>query len=321
MKTVGFPISQKYNERRRCLVPKDIVNIKNKKQIYIEEGYGNVLGYTDNDYREMGVNVVLLDEVLTKDIICDAKVGDAKYLNTLSNQIIYGWIHAVQNKEITNTLIKNNITAYAWEDMFEQGRHVFWRNNEIAGEAAIIHAFLIHGLLPRESKVAVLGKGNTSKGAVKVLTLMGAEVSIYDRRTEKLFQKEINKFDAIVNCVLWDTDRSDHIISKKDLVFMKKNSLIIDVSCDKNGAIETCIPTSIDNPIYEVENIVHYAVDHTPSIFFKSISNSLSEIVSNSIDKLIESNLNIVLKNALIIENGIIKDERINKYQKRPSLI
>lgn len=317
MKTVGFPISQKNNEKRRCLIPSDIDKIKNKKQIFIETGYGDVLGHSDDDYLQAGVNVVSQKEVLSKDIICDGKIGDAAYLPQLKNQTIYGWIHAVQNRDITDIMINNSLTGYAWEDMFEDGRHTFWRNNEIAGEAAIMHAYTLHGLFPYDTKVAIIGRGNIGKGALKILTFMGADVTMYDRKTEKLFQKELDQFDVIVNCILWDTSRTDHIIYKEDLKRMKKGSLIIDVSCDRNGGIETCIPTSMDNPTYEVDGIVHYAVDHTPSIFYKTISKSLSQEVSKTIDFLIEDNPTEVLKNALIVENGIVRDQRINEFQKR----
>lgn len=317
MKTVGFPISQKNNEKRRCLIPSDIRSIVNKQQIFVEKGYGLVLGYSDEDYINAGVNVVTQDEVLAKDIICDGKIGDAAYLDKLKNQTIYGWVHAVQNKEITDLLINNKLTAYAWEDMFEDGRHTFWRNNEIAGEAAIMHAYTLHGLFPYDTKVAIIGRGNIGKGALKILTFMGADVTMYDRKTEKLFQKELDQFDVVVNCILWDTSRTDHIIYKEDLKRMKKGALIIDVSCDRSGGIETCIPTSMDNPTYVVDNVVHYAVDHTPSIFYKTISKSLSQEVSRTIDMLIEESVNNVLQDALIVKEGIVVDQRINAFQNR----
>lgn len=317
MNTVGFPISQKQNEKRRSLIPSDIKNIRNKELIFVEHGYGDILGFSDQDYIKSGVNVVSQNEVLTKSIICDAKIGDAYYLNKLNEQTIFGWIHAVQNKTITDILVNNKLTAYAWEDMFEDGRHTFWRNNEIAGEAAIIHAYTLYGLFPYDTKVAVIGRGNIARGAMKILTFMGADITVYDRKTEKLLSKEIDQFDVIVNCVLWDTERTDHIIYREDLKRMKKGAMIVDISCDTNGAIESCIPTTMSSPTYYEEGVFHYAVDHTPSIFYKTISKSLSYEVSRTIDQLIENMPNYTLKNALIIDKGIIIDQRINKFQNR----
>jgi len=318
MKTIGFPISTKENEKRRCLIPKHISSIKNKKSIYIETGYGNVLGFTDEDYNRAGVHIITREEVLKKDIICDPKIGDAEYLSQLKDQIVFGWVHAVQNKNITEIMVKNKITAYAWEDMYDSGRHVFWRNNEIAGEAAIMHAYTLYGLFPYNTKVAILGRGNVARGALKILTLMGADVMVYTRKMEQLFRKEISKYDVIVNAILWDTSRKDHIIYKEDLKRMKKGALIIDISCDRNGGIETCIPTTIDNPTYVIDGITHYAVDHTPSLFYKTISESLSEIMIMYIDDLIEGNLdNDILNKSLIIDHGKIIDQRIISFQNR----
>lgn len=318
MRSIGFMISDKENEGRRALLPKDITNIKNKSNLYFETGYGSILGISDEEYEKVGANIATREEILKKDIICDPKIGDSNYINNLNNnQIIFGWIHAVQNREITDILIQKKLTAFAWEDMYEDGRHSFWRNNEIAGEAAIMHAFQCNGIMPYNTKVAILGKGNTGRGALKILTLLGADVTIYDKKTEKLLQKELGEYDVIVNSILWDTSREDHIIYKEDLKRMKKNSMIIDISCDKNGGIETSIPTTIDNPIYTIDGIVHYVVDHTPSLVYKTATMGISEVISKYIDELVEDKIGNTLNKAMIIERGNILDKRIIDFQSR----
>lgn len=317
MLSVGFPISKKENEKRRALHVNDICHIKYPECLYIEKGYGEVLGCADNEYSAKGVHIVSRKETLDKDIICDPKIGDAEYLNELSGQTIFGWIHAVQNKDITEKIINGKLTAYAWEDMYESGRHSFWRNNEIAGEAAVFHAYMCHGIFPYHTKAAVLGRGNTARGAVKTLNYMGADVSVYDRKTEELFRQELPFYDVVVNSILWDTSRKDHIIYRNDLKRMKKGSLIIDISCDKCGGIETSVPTTIENPIYDVDGITHYVVDHTPSLFWKSASESISEVVARFIDELIEDKPSDELQKAKCIEYGHILDKRILSFQNR----
>lgn len=318
MKTVGFVISHKENENRRALVPDDVSHVKNKQFLFIEKGYGDVLGYTDDDYILQGIGgVCSREEILKKDIICDPKVGDAEYLEQLHEQTIFGWIHAVQNRDITDKIINAKLTAFAWEDMFEMGRHVFWRNNEIAGEAAIMHAYLLHGIFPYNTKVAVLGRGNTARGAIRMLNDMGAQVCTYDRRTEKLFQKELGDFDVVVNSILWDTTRKDHIIYREDLKRMKPGAMIVDISCDRAGAVETSIPTTIERPDYFVDGIRHYVVDHTPSLFYKSTSLSISTVIRDYLDPLIEELYGFTLTKSLIICNGEILDKRIVDFQRR----
>lgn len=319
MKTIGLIISHKENEKRRALVPAHIKYIKHPECIYIEDGYGEVLGYTNEDYTRYGVQVASREEILRKDIICDPKIGDADYLELLNNQTIFGWVHAVQNRDITDKIIASKLTSYAWEDMYEDGRHSFWRNNEIAGEAAVFHAYMCHGIFPYSTKAAVLGRGNIARGAIKTLNYMGAEVVQYDRRTEALFRKELDQFDVVVNGILWDTTRKDHIIYREDLKRMKRNALIIDIACDRAGGVETSIPTTIENPIYEVDGIVHYVVDHTPSLFWKTTSESLSAEFVKYADLFITGTQldNEVLSKCHNFEVGDILDDRINKFQGR----
>lgn len=320
MRTIGFVISQKENEHRRALLPCDVQYIKNKEYVFIEKGYGEVLGYDDNCYLREGIKGICeRDEILRKDIICDPKIGDAEYLGDLSDQIIFGWIHAVQNRDITDKIIHGRLSAYAWEDMYEMGRHSFWRNNEIAGEAAIIHAYLRHGIFPYHTKVAVIGRGNVARGAMNMLNYMGAMVTVYDRKTEALFREELPLYDVVVNAVLWDTSRKDHILYRDDLKRMKPGAMIIDISCDRCGGIETSIPMTIENPDYMVDGIRHYVVDHTPALFYKTVSGELSKEVAKYLDCFIEEREldNEVLRRSLIIEKGVIRDERINAFQNR----
>lgn len=318
MNTIGFPISRKENEKRRAIVPEFIRQMEHPEQLFFEYGYGEVLGISDQEYLELGCHMVSLETCLQCDVICDPKVGDAAYLEELhAGQTIFGWVHATQNREITESLINRGLTAYAWEKMYDRQRHVFWQNNELAGEAAVVHAFQCFGWLPYKKNVAVIGRGNTARGAVRMLNMLGANVVQYDRRTEQLLRDELSEYDVVVNCILWDVMRSDHIIYKEDLQRMKKGSMIIDVSCDRHGGIETSVPTTIEDPVYTVEGILHYAVDHTPTLFHKTFSYNNSQVIYSYLDQLILDTPNAVLQGCLIMQNGSIMDPEIISYQKR----
>jgi len=318
MKTVGFPISPKENENRRAIVPSDIARMTHPQLVYIESGFGLVLGISDDEYEAVGANICSHEEAIQKDIVCDPKVGDADYLERMHpDQIIFGWVHATQNRDITDKIIGSGLTAYAWEKMFDKGRHVFWFNNELAGEAAVINGFQCYGQLPYGLEVAVIGNGNTARGACRVLNMLGAHVMQYNRKQEELLHQEIGNYDVIVNCILWDVTRTDHVIYRDDLKRMKKNAMIIDVSCDRHGGIETCEPTTIESPTYVVDGIIHYAVDHTPSFFYKTFSYNNSRIILPYIQELMEGNAGSVLQDCLIIQEGTIIDQEINKFQNR----
>ena len=318
MNTIGFLISTKENEKRRAIELKHIKMIKNPEQLYFQEGYGKVLGIEDQEYIDLGCHICTFDELLTKDVLCDPKIGDATYLDRLhEGQTIFGWVHATQNKPLTDLLVKNKISAFAWEDMRKNGRDIFWQNNELAGEAAILNGFQCYGKMPYETTVAVIGNGNTARGAIKALNMFGAKVMQYKRRTEKLFIQELGKYDVIVNCISWDLKRRDHIITRDDLKRMKRHSLIIDVSCDRKGAIETTVPTTIENPTYFVDGIMHYAVDHTPAIFYKTFTTNNSGIIYPYIEQLITGEYSSELRRAMIIKDGEILDQKIKDVQSR----
>lgn len=320
MRTIGFPISNKENEKRRAILPEHISRIKNKDFLFFESGYGESLNIKDEEYKNVGVNIVSRKQILKKDVICDPKIGDANYLQNLKEkQMIFGWIHAVQNEDITNKIIENKLTAIAWEDMFYYGQHVFWKNNELAGEAAIMHAFTLFGKIPRDCRVAVIGRGNVAMGAYKTLTSLGADVTVYSRKTEKLLKKKLGSYNVIVNAVLWDVNRSDHIIYEEDLFRLKKPGIIIDISCDESGAIETSVPTEIKDPIFYKNNVMHYVVDHTPALVSYSATKVIGDEICKYLDYLIEEKEEEtdVLKDAIIIRKESIIDKRIIEFQKR----
>ena len=318
MKTVGFPISRKENENRRALIPEHLARIRHPEQLWFETGYGEVLGFPDEAYAAFGAHTASHEEVLEKDIVCDPKIGDAEYLGSLHpGQTVFGWVHLVQNRGITDAVLRAGVTAYVWEDMFDEGRHCFWRNNEMAGEAAIMHAFQCYGEMPYNTKVALIGRGNVATGALRILTCLGADVTIYSRQTEKLLQRELERYNVIVNALLWDTSRRDHIIRREDLKRLQPNALIIDISCDRCGAVETSVPTTIENPTYVVDGVMHYVVDHTPALFYKTASSGISEEVSRYLDQLIEDKPGKVLLDACAVRDGVILDQRINAFQNR----
>lgn len=318
MKTISYVTSKKENEGRRALIPPDLRDVKHVSQLYFEKGYGDVLGYSDQDYLKMRANVVEKKIAYEQDIICNLKAPEPEERKFFEErQTLFGWIHAMQGREITDFLLEKKMTAIAWEEMFDNGRHVFWRNNEIAGEVAVLHAFLHYGRAPSECSVAVIGRGNCARGAIRVLEKIGAKVTVYDRKTVRHLGSELREYDVIVNAVLWDVFRKDRLIYRDDLKRMKKDAMIIDVSSDKELEIETSRPTTIKKPIYYVDGILHYAVDHTATLFWKTATESISGEVKKYVDDLVEGKDNEVLKKATIIKDGNILDERIAKFQGR----
>ena len=321
MKTIGFVISHKNGEQRRAILPEDITALKHPGQLYFESGYGLSVGASDEDYTAAGCHIVSREEAMACDIIADVKLGDADYLDKIApNKLMFGWAHTVQNIDFTSAMLENNHTVIAWEEIFEDGRYIFYRNREVAGEAAVLHAFRYSGRMPYDSRVAILGNGQTAKGAMRILHGLGATVDVYGRRQEQLFRKKMFEYDVLVNCVMWDTSREDRIIYREDLKKFKPGTLIIDVSCDPELEIETSRPTTIENPVYTVDGVIHYAVDNTPGMFPITVTKVLSRGIGKYIDIIVENEFEDYpenLKKAVVIKDGSIRDERIRTFREK----
>lgn len=321
MKTMGLLISHKNGEKRRAILPEDIRKLKHPEYLYIETGYGESVGHNDKEFIDAGANIVSRKEAMNCDIITDVKLGDADYLGELEDgKTLFGWAHAAQGVEFTSKCLEKKFTVVAWEEIFEKGRYIFYRNREIAGEAAIMQAFCYYGKMPYECQIAVIGNGQTAKGALRVLNGLGASVDVYGRKLEKLFLEKKYEYDVIVNCVMWDISRKDRLIYKDDLKKMKAHSMIIDISCDPCLEIETSHPSTIENPVYEVDGVLHYTVDNTPAMFPYTVTKVLSEGNVRMIDSMLTDDYTESLKKAMVIEKGHIRSQSIRDFREARGL-
>ena len=318
---MGFVISHKKNEERRAILPEDVAKLKNKSSLVFEAGYGNVYGIDDSAYTNAGASIASREDVFKCEIIVDVKLGDADYIDKLDKgKILVGWAHATQQVDFTSAILQGDHTVIAWEDIYENGWHVFYRNNEIAGEAAVMHAFRYSKKMPYDTKVCILGNGQTAKGCLRILHCLGADVDVYPRKHEDLFKKRMFEYDVVINCVMWDTSRTDRIIYKSDLQKFKRGTLIIDVSCDPHLEIETSRPTSVKDPVYEVDGVIHYAVDHTPTLFAATATKVLSDVFSKYIDEIIDDSYTPSINAATVIRKGHIISDGIRSFREKRGL-
>ncbi len=321
MKTIGFLLSHKVQEKRIALLPRDLLNVVHADHVCLEKGYGSSLRIDDGEYENFGAAVAERDEVLKCDILVDVKLGDCDFLGEIeAGKTLVGWAHAVQKVDFTSRCVEDSHTVIAWEKIYVDGRYLFYRNREVAGEAGVLQAFTLLGKMPYECNVAILGNGQTAKGALRILHGLGARVDVYGRKYEKLFTKKMYGYDVIVNCIYWDTSRTDHIIYKEDLKKFRPGTMIIDISCDPGMEIETARATTISDPIYEIDGVIHYEVDNTPAMFPYTVSNILSRNFSTYIDGILKDEYAPEIKDAIVIDKGKILDEEVIEFRNRMRL-
>lgn len=347
--------SNKENERRYPIYWEHLENFTKDEleNLYFEENYPGLHKFS----HATDVNYMSRENIFkTCDLLILPKPTDFDLSLLRENQILWGWPHTVQGHYITDVSIQKKLTIIAWENMFTwsdntKKDHVFARNNEMAGYAAVNHFMELQGITPgaygKELKIAIMGYGSTSKGAINSLIGLGAlDITVFSKREKfqivdaiknvkykqyKIINGEVEidgknsadvlmQYDLILNCVLQDPISPLTFLKNCDLVSDKSKKMIIDISCDNKMGFDFATPTSFDLPIIETDKYIYYAVDHTPSYYWNSASYEVSGALIPYLDHIIKNGTykgNIVLERAVDIESGEIRNKKILKYQKR----
>jgi alanine dehydrogenase len=315
--------SLKENERRIPIYPEHLNRYPEalRKKMVFETDYGKSFGFRDEYFISIGTSIADRNDLLAE---CDLVVLPKPMPEDLSKmrpgQILFGWPHAVQQKAITQLSIDKRITVIAWEAMHlwsasgEKLMHVFYKNNELAGYAAVLHCLQLMGIDghygPRR-KAIILSHGSVSRGAIYALHGRGFNnIHVYTQREphhvadqnpdvyyghyystgdgtliirdsegqERLLIDEISSADIICNGILQDTNKPIMFIKDNEIGKLKPRSIIIDISCDEGMGFSFARPTSFEDPMFYVgDNIAYYSVDHTPSYLWNAASREISK--------------------------------------------
>lgn len=311
---VGMPKETKNEEYRVAMVPSSAAAfIRNGHEVYVESNAGKNAGFTDEEYEAAGAVICDTKTIYEKsDMIYKVKeVLPAEFNYYKEGQILFTYIHSACRPEMTKALLDSKIIGIAYEDIDDdEGRlPLLAPMSEIAGKGAFIAAFnykqTLNGgkgkLLSRvcgleTPRIMIIGCGNTGMAAAEYASAFGNHVTMLDinRRAmenahnilpanvEIIYSNRENildclkRADVIINCIMWDQRNKGHIIYKEDLSLMKPDAIIIDVSSDDAGAVETCHMTTHDDPVYIIDGILHYCVPNIPSLYANSASILLS---------------------------------------------
>jgi len=322
LKLAIFKTSRKENERRIPIYPEHVFRLDEqlRRSCFFEEGYANDYGRSDALFATSAGGVLSRAELFQRcDVMVLPKPAVADLLLMREGQILCGWAHCVQQRDITQAAVERGITVLAWESMNcwdESGRklmHSFYRNNELAGYAAILHSLQLLGIDghygPRR-RVAIMGFGSVSKGAIYALQGRGFNnIHVFTRRPTHLvgdqnpdvyyghyFRNndgqimardsdgqsrplidELAQSEIICNGILQDTDQPTLFVSEAETSRLKPGSVIVDISCDQGMGFSFARPTSFEKPMFEVgDNIYYYSVDHTPTYLWNAASREIS---------------------------------------------
>ncbi|BCB96651.1 alanine dehydrogenase [Dissulfurispira thermophila] len=301
---IGIPKEIKRHEYRVGITPSGVKELKRDGHtILIEIGAGEGSGFSDDEYLKADADVVDRETVFKKsDLIVKVKEPlPEEYDLIKEGQAIFTYLHLAPNRELTELLLNKKIAALGYETLQRDGLlPLLAPMSEIAGRMApIVGAYYLQkihggrGILPTgvcgvlSAKALILGAGVVGTNAARVCIGLGMDTIVMNRGIERLqkidemftgkvktlpmnisnIQEEIKNADIIIGAVLVPGGRTPILITKEILRTMKKGSVIIDVSVDQGGCAETSRPTTHDNPVYEVDGIIHYTVANMPGAY------------------------------------------------------
>lgn len=315
--------SKKEDERRVPIHPEHLSRVPEdiRRQLIFEEGYGAPFNIPDSEIAAQTGGIATRHELLADIgtvIIAKPVLADLHELR--EGGTIWGYMHCVQQRDITQAAIDRKLTLIALEDMFvwgpkgQVGRHTFYKNNEMAGYCAVIHALQLKGIdghYGNQRKTIIFGFGAVSRGAIYALKAHGfRDITICIQRPDHEVREEvldchyvwirkgdegearmvvvehdgstrpltelINESDIIVNGTFQDTADPVDFVTEAESSSLKPNGLIIDVSCDEGMGFFFAEPTTFKSPMFQYGTTDYYAVDHTPSYLWDSASRSIS---------------------------------------------
>jgi len=363
--SIGLPMEDQNQESRVSLTPEAVeILVGNGHEVRIENNAGKASNYSNNDYSEKGGAIVNKKEaVFASDIIlkiAPPTLNELKLLN--AQQILFSSLHLQsRNKEFIQELIARRVTAIAYEKIKDENNSypVTSSMSSIAGNTAVLIAaeYLsnlrggkgvmlggITGITPTE--VVILGAGTAAEYAVRAAMGLGAFVKVFDQSVPRLrrlqnnvgirlhtsvfhprvIKNALKSADVLIGAIHM-TEKGPRFFVTEDMVkVMKKGSVIVDISIDQGGCVETSECRNQHDPVFTKHGVVHYCVPNIPSSVARTASIAVSNVLLPLLLDMGEAGgLNMQLKedkglrHGVYVYNGILTNEYIGKIFDIPS--
>jgi alanine dehydrogenase len=312
---IGVPKEIKKDEFRVGMTPAGAEELRlDGHTVLIETGAGEGSGFSDEEYLKADADVIDRERLFKKaDLIVKVKEPLSSEYNLFrEGQAIFTFLHLAPNRELTEMLLQKRVTGFGYETLEKDGRlPLLFPMSEIAGRMApFMGAYYLQsfwggkGILPTGSigvnpaKAVILGAGAVGTNAATVCMGLLMDTVVIDKSMEALqkieemflgrvktlpagsrnVRNEIGDADIVIGAVLVPGAKTPVLVTRDMLKIMGKGTVIVDVSVDQGGCIETSRPTTHDNPVYEVEGIVHYTVSNMPGAYPRTSTLALTNV-------------------------------------------
>lgn len=311
---IGIPKEVKRHEYRVSATPGTVqALVARGHRVVVESGAGLGSGFRDEDYQARGAVIVpSADEAWAQQMVLKVKEPvPSEYGYLRRDLILFTYLHLAADRPLTERLLAAGATAVAYETVqLDNGSlPLLTPMSEVAGRMAPqvgayhLEKFLggrgvLLGGVPgvQAGEVVILGGGVVGINAAKIALGLGARVTILDINHSRLqylddvfggrvqtissnpgnIAEVITKADLLIGAVLIPGAKAPHLVTRAMLSTMKPGSVIVDVAVDQGGCVETIRPTTHDEPIYVVDEIVHYGVANMPGAVPRTSTIALS---------------------------------------------
>ena len=312
---IGVPKEIKSNENRVAVTPAGVLEFVNAgHEVFVQTDAGKGSGFEDSDYIKAGATIqaTIEDTYSIADMIVKVKEPIAQeYTLIKENQILFTYFHFASSAELTEAMIKSKAICIAYETVaYPDGSlPLLTPMSEVAGRMSIqegarflekpqLGKGILLGGVPgvRAAKVIVIGGGVVGYQAAKMAAGLGASVTILDKSLPRLryladimpanvttqysneytIRNLIKDADLIIGAVLIAGAKAPKVISRDMLKDMQPGTVLVDVSIDQGGCFETSKPTTHTDPVYVVDEVVHYSVANMPGAVPKTSTMALT---------------------------------------------
>jgi alanine dehydrogenase len=315
---VGIPKEVKTREYRVGMTPAGVRELTVLgHEVLVERGAGEGSGIKDERYVEAGARIVSGPaDAWSADLVVKVKEPQvSEYAFLREGLVLYTYLHLAAEPALTHALVDRRVTSVAYETIqTADGRLPLLRPmSEVAGRMAVqVGAGCLEkerggkgvllGGVPgtRRGRVVILGGGVVGRNAATIAIGMGAQVTLFDVRAktmeyledvfassiETLYSNSQNiaeavaRADLVIGAVLIPGAVAPRLVTEAMIRTMEPGSVIVDVAVDQGGCIETCRPTSHDEPTYEVHGVVHYCVPNMPGAVAQTSTYALTNVTA-----------------------------------------
>ncbi|MCX7622556.1 MAG: alanine dehydrogenase [Thermomicrobium sp.] len=341
---IGIPKEVKPREYRVAQPPHGVRElVRHGHTVLVERGAGLGSGFDDEQYASAGATLV--DDAASvwnrAELVVKVKEPiESEFVYLRPGLILFTFLHLAANEALARALVEREVTAIAYEtvQLPDGSLPLLAPMSEVAGRLAVqVGAYYlmepyggrgvllggVPGVPP--GRVVVIGGGTVGTNAAQMALGLGAEVLLFDVNIERLryleavlhgrFQtrmsseqalaEAVREADLVIGAVLIPGARAPKLVSREMVRSMRRGSVIVDVSIDQGGCVETARPTTHDAPVYDVDGVLHYMVTNMPGAVPRTSTFALSNVTLRYVLELADLGFAAAVRRDRALANGV----------------